>query len=47
MISSITQAPFEIKIQPNMNKKEKKQQRISDLLNAERKAKFLCQLYSK
>ena len=35
MISSIIQALFFIKYQPNMSDREKKQQRIHDLLNAE------------
>ena len=37
MISSIIQAPFYIKIQPNMSEQEKKRQRIYYLLNAETK----------
>ena len=47
MISSIIQALFKIKIQPNMSKQEKKRQRIYDLLNAETKPKFLCLPYTK
>ena len=42
MISSMIQALFYIKIQPNMNEQEKKRQRIYDLLDAETKSKFLC-----
>ena len=37
MISSIIQALFKIKIQPNMSEQENKRQRIYDLLNAVRK----------
>ena len=47
MISSIIQALFRIKIQPNMSEREQKRQRIYDLLNAETKLKFLCQPYTK
>ena len=39
MIGSIIQLTFLIKIQTNMNEKEKKRQRIYDLLNAETKLK--------
>ena len=39
MISSIIQARFLIKIQPNMSEQEKKQQRLYDLLNTETKPK--------
>ena len=41
MINSIIQNNL-IKIQRNMSDQEKKQQRIYDLLNAERKSKCLC-----
>ena len=34
-------------IQPNMSEKEKKRQRISNLLNAETEPKFLYNLYTK
>ena len=36
-----------IKIQPNMSEREKKWERIYDLLNAETKPKFLCLSYAK
>ena len=39
MISSIMQALFEIRTQPNMSEHEKKRQRINDLLHAETKPK--------
>ena len=39
MISSIIQAFFKIKIQPNTSEREKKRQGIYDLLNAETKPK--------
>ena len=47
MISSIIQALFLIKIQPNMSDQEKKRQRIYDLLNIENKPKFHCLPYKK
>ena len=47
MLSSIIQALFSIKIEPNMSEQEKKWQRIYDLLNAETKPKFLCLPYTK
>ena len=46
MISSIIQGLF-IKIQPNKSEREKKQQRIYDLLSGETKLKFLCLSYTK
>ena len=42
MISSIIQALFKIKIQPNMSEQEKKRQIIFDLLNTETKPKSPC-----
>ena len=42
MISSIIEALFLIKIQPNMSEQEMKHQRIDDLLNAETRRNFLC-----
>ena len=48
MISYIIQALFFIiKIQFNMSKQEKKQQRIYDLLDVRTKPIFLCLLYTK
>ena len=47
MISSIIQALFFIKIQPNMNEQEKKQQRIYDLFNTKTKPKFLLLPWTK
>ena len=38
---------FLIKIQPNMNEQEKKQQRTYDLLSAETMPKCLCLSYTK
>ena len=45
MISSIIEAPFLMKIKPNMSEQEIKWQRIYDLLDA--KTKFLCLQYTK
>ena len=44
MITSIIQALFFNKIQPNMCEQEKKRQRIYDLLNADTKSKFFFYL---
>ena len=46
MISSNIQAILKIKILPNMSEKEKKRQRIYDLLNAETKPKIFCLSYT-
>ena len=47
MISSIIQAHFKIKIQPNMSEQEYIRQRVHDLLNAVTKPNYLCQPYTK
>ena len=44
MISSIIQALFLIKIQPNMSKQEKKQQRIYDLHNTKTKPEKISKI---
>ena len=42
MINSNIQSFFQIKIELNMSKQEKKWQIIHDMLNAETKPNFLC-----